>query len=94
MPEAANKQIFMIVGTKNAPAIAAKILELKVPFLALKADAWLAAYAGTTKEFAEALGIRRGEIGATGLVIPVDNYSGRAAKEVWEWLNVNWPQDG
>lgn len=86
------KQVFVIVGTKNAPAIADKLLELEVRSHRLADNAWLAVYPGTARELAETLGIRKGEIGAAGLVIPFDSYSGRAASEVWEWLKVNWPE--
>jgi hypothetical protein len=91
--ESVNKQVFIIVGMKNAPAIAAKLKELQVPFHELKEDAWIAAYPGTAREFAENIGLRKGEIGATGLVAPMSTYSGRAPSEVWEWLNINWPTD-
>lgn len=92
MSDAAHKQVFLIVGLKNASAIGERIRELSVRSLPLKDDSWLAIY-GTTRELAEALGIRRGEIGASGLVVLVDNYSGRAPSEVWECLKVNWPQN-
>jgi hypothetical protein len=92
LTEAPNKQIFAVIALRNPDAIAKKIRSLEVPSLAVRDDVWLASYGGTTKEFAEALGIRSGEIGA-GLVIPVVNYSGRAASEIWEWLKVNRPKN-
>ncbi len=93
MTEAPNKQIFAVIALRNTDAIAKKIRSLELPSLAVSDDVWLASYGGTTKEFAEALGIRSGEIGAAGLVIPVENYSGRAASEIWEWLKVNRPKN-
>jgi hypothetical protein len=92
--ETATKQVFAIIGIKNEPAIADKLRTLEVKSIALGRGGWLAVYGGTTREFAEALGIRNGEIGALGIVIPVENYSGRAASEIWEWLKVNRPQNG
>ena len=86
-------QIFLVAGIKNPTAIAEKMRELEVKFCDVSDDSWLAVFSGTTREFAERLGIRSGEIGASGLVVPVENYSGRAAGEVWEWLKVNWPQN-
>ena len=93
MAEASKVQIFAIVGTRNPGNIAKKIEELKIKSLALTDDAWLAVFDGTTREFAEKLGIRQGEIGAAGLLFPIDNYSGRASKDVWEWIALNRPAD-
>jgi hypothetical protein len=92
--ETTTKQIFTIIGLKNPAAITEKLRTIDVTSINLNEDAWLAAYGGTTREFAEALGIRGGEIGATGIVIPVENYSGRAASEIWERIKVNRPQNG
>ena len=86
-------QIFLVVGIKNPPAIVEKMRALDTKYCNLSDSSWLAVFAGTTQEFSEHLGIRNGEIGASGLVVPVENYSGRAASEVWEWLKVNWPQN-
>ena len=94
MVEAPNKQIFAVIALKNAPALAAKIRDMELTSLSLTDDSWLAVYGGTTREFAEALGIRSGEIGVAGLVVPVENYSGRASSDVWEWLKVNWTANG
>jgi hypothetical protein len=91
--ETETKQVFAIIGIKNQAAIANKLRDLGVKSIALGDSGWLAVYGGTTREFAEALGIRSGEIGAVGLVIPVENYSGRAASEIWEWLKVNRPRN-
>ena len=71
MAEAANKQVFVIIALKNERAIANKIGELGVPFYGLKDDVWFAVYAGTTREFAETLRMPEGEIGVTGVVMPV-----------------------
>ena len=92
MPEAINKQVFVVVATRNADAIEGKIRELEIPFLAIKSDAWMLVYGGTSRELGDTLGIRNGEVG-TGMVFAVNNYSGRASPDIWEWLKVNWPQN-
>jgi hypothetical protein len=91
--DTAKKQIFLVVGSKNPAAILTRIQELKLPYHSLQDDVWLIAYNGTTREMAEVLGVRDGSVG-TGIVSAINSYSGRAAQEVWEWLKVNWPQDG
>ena len=45
---------------RNADRIGKKIEELKLPNICVKNDTWLVSYGGTTRELAEALGIRDG----------------------------------
>ena len=92
MAEGANKQIFTIVATRNASAIRDAIKELGVQFIPIKEDSWILVYAGTTKELGDRLGIRGGETGSA-MIFAVNNYSGRASADIWEWLKVNWPQN-
>ena len=92
MAEGANKQVFVIVATRNAEAIGTRIEGLDVPYLAFRDDAWLLVFPGTSRELADKLAIRKGESGSA-LVLAVANYSGRASSDVWEWFRVNWPQN-
>lgn len=57
-------------------------------FYPVRDDVWLVEYDGTTQQAADALGIRSGEVGS-GLVVPVINYSGRGAMDMWEWLQLH-----
>ena len=50
-------------------------------------SAYFVSYNGTTRELAEAIGLSDGESG-TGIVIPVSNYYGYAAKDLWEWIRI------
>ena len=50
--------------------------------------AYFVSYNGTTCELAEAIGLSDGELG-TGIVIPVSNYYGYVAKDLWEWINIH-----
>ncbi|CAO3372932.1 hypothetical protein [Azospirillum argentinense] len=85
--------IFAVIATKGNKTIGA-VLERQAAgrFYALKDDVWLVTYDGTTQKLAEDLGIRDGRNGS-GLVIPVPNYSGRGAPELWEWIRANWSGD-
>ena len=47
--------------------------------------AWFVVFKGTTIELSEKLGLTSGGSGS-GVVIPVNNYYGRASKDMWEWL--------
>lgn len=47
--------------------------------------AWFVVFKGTTVELSERLGLTSGKSGS-GVVIPVNNYYGRASKDMWEWL--------
>ena len=50
--------------------------------------AYFVSYNGTTRELAEAIGLSDGKLG-TGIVIPVSNYYGYAAKDLWEWIRIH-----
>ena len=49
--------------------------------------AYFVSYKGTTRELAEDIGFGGGESG-TGIVIPISNYYGYAAKDLWEWMRI------
>ena len=49
--------------------------------------AYFVSYKGTTRELAEEIGFSGGESG-TGIVIPISNYYGYAAKDLWEWMRI------
>lgn len=84
-------QIFVVVAIQKPAAVEKQLQEITPDkYFEVKDGVWLAAYAGTSQQFAEKLKIRSGESG-TGLVTPISNYSGRASTDLWEWLKVNWP---
>lgn len=80
-------RIFAVIATKNPPDIGRKIRDELTNFQ-IKDDVWLVAASGTTREFAEQLGIRGGETDS-GLVCSIESYSGRLPKDAWEWLAVH-----
>jgi hypothetical protein len=90
----AAKKIFVIVATHSAAAIGAKIAELALTKHEIKNDTWLVLYPGTARELAELLQIRGDPYIGSGIVFPIEGYSGRADKGIWEWLQLNWPKDG
>jgi hypothetical protein len=91
--------IFVVIATKNASDVEARIDALASEpgraidrFYPLRGDTWFVSYRGTTKELAEMLGIRQGETGS-GVVVSIENYSGRASNDLWEWLKLNMSGD-
>jgi hypothetical protein len=85
--------IFLVRATREAPTVAQRIQSV-VPdsHLAVTEDTWLIDYNGMTRELADALGFLTAEArNGAGLVVAVENYSGRASADVWEWLKQHWP---
>jgi hypothetical protein len=88
------KQIFVVVMTREAHAIVEEIKKNNLSHQAIKNDAWLVSYSGTTRALSELLKIRSEPHVGNGVVLAVSGYSGRAESAVWEWLKINWPQNG
>ena len=83
--------VYAVIATKNAEEIGRKIeSDHAGNYFNVKDDSWLVDCKQTTRELAESLGIRSGDIGS-GLVILLRNYSGRASAETWEWLEIHMP---
>jgi hypothetical protein len=87
--------IFVVIATKEARQVGERIRAVQsdpeggiTSCYELKPDTWFVAYDGTTRQLAEALGVRSGETGS-GVVVSVENYSGRAGSDLWEWLRIN-----
>lgn len=84
------RQTFFVAITSNAEAVAEKIqneFEADDTYK-LADDKWFVVFDGISRELAERIGIRtRPHIG-TGVVMPVDSYSGRAPTQLWEWLKL------
>jgi hypothetical protein len=83
--------IFAVIATKNAQRVRERIESLAsssesliTGHYELKSDTWFLAYRGATRQLAEDLGIRKGETGP-GVVLSVENYSGRAGGDLWEY---------
>jgi hypothetical protein len=86
--------MFTVIATREPEKIGAKINETcgDGTYYALGPNAWLVDFDGTTRDLAEALGIRAGDTGA-GVVLSVENYSGRASPDIWEWMKVHFAGD-
>jgi hypothetical protein len=85
--------IFLVRATREAPMVELRIKSV-VPesHLAVTEDTWLIDYAGMTRELADLLGLLAADAAnGAGLVVAVENYSGRASADVWEWLKLHWP---
>jgi hypothetical protein len=88
--DSSNTQIFVIAASKESESLESKFNIMNAKVFNITPDVWFVAYAGTARDLAESLGIRKGEHG-TGVVCPISSYSGRASSDLWEWFKVNWP---
>lgn len=82
--------VFVVVVRSNAESVAATV-DAKIDAsnrYNLTDDTWLIDFDGTARALSEILGIRDGSIG-TGIVFPTTNYSGRAPRDIWEWLRAH-----
>lgn len=83
-------QVFVVIALSHASAVGAKI-DQEIPDTnrhQLASDKWLVTFDGISKDLAEKLGIRSDPAVGTGLVFPIQGYSGRAGADVWEWLSL------
>ena len=87
--------IFVAVLNRHSDKVAERMGALSVGSkLQLKPDTWLIDYDGSARSLAEELGMRGSDPDdATGIVFPITNYSGRAAPEVWDWLQSHMSVD-
>ncbi len=78
------------MDVSDAAAIEARLANIS-PWLHLRVgnDQWLliAPSATTTKEVSDRLGITGDESVSTGIVVRVENYYGRNAPSIWEWVS-------
>jgi hypothetical protein len=79
--------VFVVVLTRKSDEALSRIEQIpEADRYQLKDDVWLIDHDGPTRAFAEQIGIRRTNTGATGVAFPISNYSGRTSPSVWEWL--------
>lgn len=78
-------RVFVVIASGDAAKVESALQNKQYPFFSVRADVWLVAAEGTTRELAENIGIRGGET-SPGLVCAISGYSGRLRKEAWEWL--------
>lgn len=79
--------VFVVVLTRSSEEALRRINAIdEAERYQIKDNVWLINHDGPTQQFAEQLGIRRHNTGATGVAFPISNYSGRAPADLWEWL--------
>jgi hypothetical protein len=79
--------VFVIIGSVNPNFIAeAVVRQYGANHYQLTSNAWFVPDNGTTKDVADKLGITNGAIGAQGVILKFDGYSGWASAEAWKWL--------
>ncbi len=88
-----SKPIFFVAITSGADKVKEMIKSIvdEGDVFELDADKIFVAWdGGISRDLAEKIGIRRpgGEMVGSGLVMPVDSYSGRAKTALWEWLKL------
>lgn len=79
--------IFLVTATNDQAKVEASV-KSNFPgeyYVVPNNTAWFVLFKGTTVELSGKLGLTSGENGS-GVVIPVNNYYGRASKDMWEWL--------
>lgn len=85
-------QIHFVTALSNPEGIAGKIRQIikdESNVFELADDKWFVVYDGISRDLAEKLGIRGSEnLVGTGLVLPLNGYSGRAPRGLWEWLTL------
>jgi hypothetical protein len=86
-------QMFLVVATKNAPTIQARMDEHGLTYHTLRPDTWVVLSAGTAPALAELIGVRGGGAGS-GFVVRFSDYAGFAPKSLWDWISAHWPVDG
>lgn len=87
--------IFVVLTLEENPQLETIIKE-KFPEDSLKIapNQWLVCSGGTTQSLAEILLITDKEKGpGAAIVFSITNYWGRAATNIWEWLQANWEKD-
>ena len=83
--------LFALFATSNPTAMELKLQTGKTPFPLLNykvtESSWLLIAPNTviTRELSDSLGISDGSVSG-GVLVRVENYFGRANKEVWEWI--------
>jgi hypothetical protein len=86
---AAPNSLFAILAVSDAGAVNAR-LEAVAPWLYLNVGTgeWLliAPTATTTKEVCERIGLGTTSPVASGIVVRVEGYFGRASSSIWEWI--------
>jgi len=85
------KPIFFVATLSEADAVferARSIAADSGDVFKLDRDKFYIAFDGISVELAEKLGIRSEPFLGSGVVMPVQGYSGRAPTSLWEWLRL------
>ena len=79
--------LFAVVASFNPEAIRTALrTQYGANHYELSPTFWFVSDSGSTKDVADRLGITDGAIGAQGMVLKFDAYSGFAAAEGWQWI--------
>ena len=85
-------QIHFVTALSNPEKIAERIRQViknESDVFELANDKWFVVYDGISRDLAEKVGIRDAKnLLGTGIVLPVNGYSGRATRDLWEWLTL------
>lgn len=83
-------QVFLVVATQNADKILSRLEGFvgETDMYKVDSDKWVVSFSGTSRDLAEKAGIRGDDFVGSGLVLPINSYSGRSDPALWEWLNL------
>jgi hypothetical protein len=80
--------VFAVIASSNPSAVGTAIVaQYGANHYQFTNNVWFVSDNGTTKDVSDRLGISNGVIGAQGVVLKFDNYSGYAATAGWQWLS-------
>ena len=80
--------IYVVVPFRGREKIGTAIKKAKLPVYEYDGEdshVFFVSYGGTTQDLSEKVGLK-GRREASGVVLPVSNYSGFASPDLWEWL--------
>lgn len=79
--------IYAVIASTNPELLkAAVVTQYGASHYEFAPNVWFVSDTGSSKDVAEKLGITDGSVGASGVVLRFDAYSGRASVAGWTWL--------
>lgn len=85
--------IFLVLPTDQSDPILRALKDKQtagtVDFTALPKNGFVVSFSGTTQELSNLLGITDGS-SASGVVVAISSYYGRAPTTLWEWIKSRW----
>lgn len=81
--------VFAVIQPQSPPL---SVLENKVesfPHIKVRDGFWFIQAGGTAQDVSSQLGVTSGETGSA-IILKVSSYYGRAATDLWDWIQTHW----